>query len=77
MPYAPVSSKILRDLRQILGDDCVFTDPETLDQHSSDQAEKLRFLPEVVVKPRDVEGVSELMKICHREQLLACLCLPA
>jgi glycolate oxidase len=69
MPYAPVSPPILQDLRQILGDDCVFTDPETLDKHSSDQAEKLRFLPEVVVKPHDVEGVSELMKICHREHI--------
>ena len=69
MDFSPVSPEIIHHLRQALGDDCIFTDHEMLEKHSSDQAEKLHFTPELVVKPRDVAGVSALMKICNRERV--------
>lgn len=69
MNYSPVTPEIIHYLRQSLGDDCIFTDHEMLEKHSSDQAEKLHFVPELVVKPRDVAGVSALMKICNRERI--------
>jgi glycolate oxidase len=64
MFFSKITSSILSDLQKALGNDCVFTDVETLKKHSRDQSKDFAFLPDVVVKPRNTEGVSQLIKIC-------------
>jgi glycolate oxidase len=56
---------VLHDIQAALGADCVFTDAETLEKHGQDQSKNNLFLPEIVVKPRDTEGVARLLKICN------------
>lgn len=44
-------------------------DAETLDYFSHDETENLKFLPEVVVKPRTSEEISAILKLCNAEML--------
>lgn len=55
--------------RKILGDEFVLVDEETLQNYSHDETETLSFLPEVVIKPRTTEQISEVMKICNRDRI--------
>ena len=65
MKNTKITADLLLQIQQAVGNDCVFTDSETLDKHSRDQSKNLYFSPEIVVMPRDTEGVSQLMKICN------------
>jgi glycolate oxidase len=49
----------------LLGENYVLFDQESLHDHGHDQTEHLLFLPEVVLKPRTTEEISEIMKICN------------
>lgn len=64
-----ISQLIESQLIEAIGNDCVFKDAETLDKHSHDESKNIYFLPEIVVKPRDTEGVSRLLKICNDHQI--------
>ncbi len=64
-----LNSDLLSQIQTILGINCVFTDAETLEKHSHDQAKNIYFPPEVVVKPRDTGGVSQLLKICNEHKI--------
>lgn len=65
MKNTKITADLLAQIKQAVGSDCVFTDAETLDKHSRDQSKNLYFSPEIVVMPRDTEGVSRLMTICN------------
>lgn len=53
--------------RAIVGEENVWMDAETLQYYSHDETEHLSFLPDVVLKPRTAEQISEIMKICHKD----------
>ncbi len=55
-------------LREIAGNDNVFTDEETLICYSFD-ATRYRAKPEVVVKPVDTEQVSRIMSLAYEEAI--------
>ncbi len=59
----------LAAFKKIAGNDHVFTDEETLDRCAKDETENLHFLPDVVIKPRTAEELSEIMKICNAEKI--------
>jgi glycolate oxidase len=65
MPFTKITPSIITKMKEALGEDSVFTDAETLVKHSRDQSKDFSFLPEVVAKPKNTEGVSRLMKICN------------
>ena len=69
--YEKINSKHLRDLNAIVGMDFVLTDNEMLHENSHDYTEDLRFLPEVVVKPRTAEEISSILKLCNTENIPA------
>ncbi len=58
-------------MRTIVGNEFVFTDQEVLSLNSHDYTEDLRFLPEVVVKPRTSSEISSLLRFCNDENLPA------
>ena len=64
-----ISQFIESQIIAALGSNCVFKDVETLDKHSSDQSKNIFYQPEIVVKPRNTEGVSRLFKICNEYQI--------
>ncbi len=51
--------------KQIVGEKFVFTDEESLANYAHDETENLHYLPEIVVKPRAVEEISAILKICN------------
>lgn len=59
----------LEAFRQILGEPYVFTDEESLNNYAHDETENLHFLPDIVVKPRTAEELSEVMKICNMQKI--------
>lgn len=64
-----LSSQHVDQLRTIVGNEYVFVDAETLDYFSHDETENLKFLPEVVVKPRTSGEISAILKLCNEALL--------
>lgn len=65
MSFTKIDAKILKEIKQVLGNEAVFTDAESLENYSHDETEDLRYQPEVVVKPSSTEGISALLKLCN------------
>jgi glycolate oxidase len=68
-----VKSKIVAsfidDLKQIVGDEHILFDAESLDKYAQDETEDLYFLPDLVVKPGTVVEISNILKLCNRNQI--------
>jgi glycolate oxidase len=56
----------LDQFKKITGEKYVVADEESLNNYAHDETEDLHYLPEVVVKPRTAEEISEIMKICNK-----------
>jgi glycolate oxidase len=59
----------LQAFKNIVGEKYVFTDEETLNICAKDETENLHFLPDIVIKPRTVEEISAVMKICNANKI--------
>ncbi len=60
-----IGEEQLQQFKDIVGESYVFADEESLEYYSHDETEHLRYLPEVVLKPRTAQEISEVMKICN------------
>jgi glycolate oxidase len=64
------STKGLIDLfKKIAGDTYVFADEESLNNYAHDETENLHFLPDIVIKPRTAEEISQIMVICNEHKI--------
>ena len=71
-PYQSVSPRILAELTRICGPENVIADEEkTLRKYAHDQVpgERYGHMPEVVVRPFDVQQVSDIVKLANREHI--------
>ncbi|PKP45280.1 MAG: FAD-binding oxidoreductase [Bacteroidetes bacterium HGW-Bacteroidetes-12] len=64
--YGKVTVEILEHLKAIVGKAYVLVDNEALDKYSHDETEDLKFIPEVVVKPRTADEISSIFKLCNK-----------
>ena len=64
-----LSAEIISELRDIVGENHVLYDDETLDRYAHDETENLYYLPDVVIKPRTVEEISAVMKLCNAKKI--------
>lgn len=60
---------MIDELREMLGEQYVLVDEETLNHFAHDETENLHFLPEVVVKPGTTEDISRLMRFCNMHRI--------
>lgn len=67
--FKKITEEQVREFESVLGKDFVFTDKESLEQHSKDYTEDLRFVPELVLHPANASEISTIMKICTRENI--------
>lgn len=67
MNYNKITPPALKKLQIILGEKYVLFDSESLKNYGHDETEDLVFLPEVVVKPRTAQEISEILKIANSE----------
>lgn len=66
MEFNTITPDILALIKAAVGEPHVFADEESLKSYSHDETEDLRYLPEIVVKPKDTASVSALLKICNQ-----------
>jgi len=64
-----ITPKITDLFRQIVGEQFVFTDAESLLHYSHDETETLSYLPAVVIKPRTAKEISLLLEVCNTEKI--------
>lgn len=67
--YNKITPSILIALQKIVGERYVFANAEILSEYGHDETEELMFLPEVVVKPRTANEISEILKIANTEMI--------
>ncbi len=64
-----LTSGIIDQFRNIIGQDYVLVDTESLAHYGHDETEHLIYPPEVVLRPRTTEEISSIMKICDRHRI--------
>ncbi len=55
--------------KKIIGEQYVFVDEEVLYHYAHDETEDLHYLPDVVIKPRTAEEISQVLKICNAHKI--------
>lgn len=65
MNYQKITPAIISKLKQIVGEQNVFSDNEILSHYSHDETEALVFMPEVVIKPRKAEEISQVLFLAN------------
>lgn len=63
--YGKITPGLLHDFKIIVGSQFVFDDTESLEIYAHDETENLLYRPEIVIKPRSVDEISSIMKICN------------
>jgi len=64
-----IAEEIIEQFRKIVGDDYVMIDLRSKEDYAHDKTEDYFFMPDVVVKPRTPQEVSELLKICNARKI--------
>lgn len=67
--YNSVSSITFNELLSIVGEDNISSSKEDLEKYGQDETEDFVFLAEVVVKPANVEQLSEVAKTCNKYKI--------
>jgi len=63
--FNKVNEEILSKIKEIVGEESVIKDEESLKLYSRDYTENLSFNPEVIVKPRTTEQISRILKLAN------------
>lgn len=63
--YSKLTDDILQQLKQIAGSDDVLYDNENLEKYGQDETEDLLYKPEVVVKVKSVDHISQILKLAN------------
>ncbi len=61
--------QFINAFKEIVSDAYVFTDEESLNNYAHDETENLHFLPDIVIKPRTAEEISQIMIICNQHKI--------
>ncbi|MDZ7837675.1 MAG: FAD-binding protein [Actinomycetota bacterium] len=61
-----MENKHIEKLKEIVGDDYVFTDVEDMIAFSYDST-RLEYMPEAVVRPQNAEQISQILKFANQE----------
>ena len=67
--YNKISESILKEILLLVGKENVLIDKKTLINYGHDETENLSYPPEVLVKPKDVNQVSKIMKLAFENTI--------
>lgn len=67
--FSKITENDLKFFIEILGDNAVFADHDSLVKYSSDETEDFVFSPEVVLKPSITKEVSQILKYCNEKKI--------
>jgi glycolate oxidase len=68
-PVSNLSEEIANHFRAIVGAEFVVVDKEHKADYAHDKTEDYFFMPDIVLKPRTPEEISEILKICHEHRI--------
>jgi glycolate oxidase len=60
-----LSEEVINKLASIVGQENILMDDDALSTYGRDKTEDLVFLPDVVVRPKNTQEVSEILKVCN------------
>ncbi len=63
--FQKITEDIVPVIKSIVGDDNVVTRHADLEKYSHDETEDLHYYPEAVARPKSVDEVAALMKLCN------------
>lgn len=69
MAFQPVTSETISFLQQLIGAEYVLTDHTQLEKYAQDETEDHLFLPELIIKPRHPEEISQIVKWCNQHSI--------
>ena len=70
MEFSKVTGDVILSLKEIVGEENVLTDRESLEKYSSDEAPiGSDTLPEVVVKPENTEQISKILALANERRI--------
>ena len=64
-----MNSRILHELRELVGDRGLITSPEELHTYECDGLTNFRTMPLAVLLPSDTQQVQAIVRVCHRERI--------
>jgi glycolate oxidase len=67
--YAKVDEEVIGFLTDLFGQESVITDPDIVEMYTHDEVPGLKAVPEVVVRARDAEKVSRLLKFANQKKI--------
>lgn len=67
--YNKINNTIIEQLKHIVATEDVLTDNENLEKYGQDETEDFIYKPEVVVKPKTVSQISEIMKLANLNKI--------
>ena len=63
MTYTKINQDHINQLKQFIDEEDVFLDNDNLKKYGKDETEDLVYKPEIVLKPKNVLQISEIMKL--------------
>lgn len=63
--YTRITPQIIESLRQMVDAEDLLSDEESLEKYGQDETEDLLYKPEVVLRPKTVSQISEIMKLAN------------
>ncbi len=66
MNYNKIDQAFIGELKKILPEQLIVIENELLKPYASDETERLVYMPELVVKPENVEQISSILKLCNQ-----------
>jgi glycolate oxidase len=66
MATRQITPAIIDQFKAIVGEQFILTDAENINKYGRDETENLFYAPEVIVKPRNAQEISDLLKICNQ-----------
>lgn len=67
--FNKITPEIYEALKNIVGDKYIFSEKFDLEPYSHDETEDLVFYPEIAVLPSSTKDISEIMAICHENNI--------
>tara|TARA_B100001093_G_scaffold505074_1_gene561811 strand:+ start:147 stop:1553 length:1407 start_codon:yes stop_codon:yes gene_type:complete len=67
--YSPISENIFNKVKSIVGESNIYIDQESLEAYGHDETENLNFPPEILIKPVNVNEVSEIIKLAFENNI--------
>ena len=67
--YNKISKSILKEILLLFGKENVFIDQESLINYGHDETENLSYPPEILLKPKDADQVSKIMKLAFENSI--------